>query len=71
MFFVRSILCEKGQFAYDFVQHPDRLSTPLERGNYGRSDEASRDDTLDHAAAANRNASDEHRRHAVNGIASG
>ena len=22
-------LCVKGQFAYDFVQHPDRLRTPL------------------------------------------
>ena len=30
-------LCVKGQFAYDFVQHPDRLKTPLIRGTMANS----------------------------------
>ena len=28
-------LCIKGQFAYDFVQHADRLKTPLVRDDDG------------------------------------
>ena len=28
-------LCVKGQFAFDFVHHPDRLKTPLVRGDDG------------------------------------
>ena len=31
----KGALCVKGQFAYDFVQHPDRLDRPLVRGSDG------------------------------------
>ena len=30
-------LCVKGQFAFDFVQHPDRLKTPMVRDEDGRA----------------------------------
>ena len=43
-------LCVKGQFAYDFVQHPDRLKTPLIRGDDGELHEATWEDALDKAA---------------------
>jgi len=43
-------LCVKGRFAYDFIDHPDRLTTPLIRGEDGELHEASWDDAL--AAAA-------------------
>ena len=43
-------LCVKGQFAFDFVHHPDRLTTPLIRGEDGELHEASWDEALDRAA---------------------
>ena len=39
-------LCVKGRFAYDFIDHPDRLTTPLVRGDDGELHEASWDDAL-------------------------
>ena len=64
-------LCIKGQFAYDFVQHPDRLKTPLVRDSNGELVEATWDEALDRAAAGFRKARDEHGRHSIYGIASG
>lgn len=64
-------LCVKGQFAYDFVQHPDRLTTPLVRGDDGELHPASWDVALDRAAAGFRAAVDEHGRYSVYAIASG
>ena len=43
-------LCVKGQFAYDFVHHSDRLKTPLVRGDDGDLHEATWEDALDKAA---------------------
>ncbi len=43
------ILCIKGKFAYHFVNHPDRLTTPLIRKN-GALTPASWDETLDYVA---------------------
>ncbi len=43
-------LCVKGRFAYEFVEHPDRLTTPLVRGEDGALREASWDEALDRAA---------------------
>jgi len=43
-------LCVKGRFAYEFVHHPDRLTTPLVRGEDGELREASWDEALDRAA---------------------
>jgi predicted molibdopterin-dependent oxidoreductase YjgC len=36
----------KGRFAFNFVHHPDRLTTPLIRGADGELHEASWDDAL-------------------------
>jgi predicted molibdopterin-dependent oxidoreductase YjgC len=64
-------LCVKGQFAYDFVQHEDRLTHPLLRGKDGELHEASWDDALDRAAEGFRTAAKIHGRQSVYGIASG
>ncbi|MYB92746.1 molybdopterin-dependent oxidoreductase [Candidatus Poribacteria bacterium] len=64
-------LCVKGQFAYDFVQHSDRLKTPLIRGEDGELHEATWEDALDKAAEGFRQANAEHGRHSIYGIASG
>jgi len=64
-------LCIKGQFAYDFVHHPERLQHPMVRGEDGELHQASWDEALDRAAAGFRKAVDEHGRHSVYSIASG
>lgn len=64
-------LCIKGQFAFDFVQHRDRLKVPMVRSSDGRLVEASWDEALERAAAGFRKARDEHGRHSIYGIASG
>ena len=43
-------LCVKGRFANDFIHHPDRLTTPLIRGEDGELHPASWDDALEYAA---------------------
>ena len=40
-------LCIKGQYAFDFVQHPDRLKTPMVRNASGDLEPASWDVALD------------------------
>jgi len=64
-------LCVKGQFAFDFVHHPDRLATPYVRGEDGQLHEASWDEALGRAADGFRKVVDEHGRYAVYGVASG
>ena len=64
-------LCVKGQFAYDFVQHPDRLKIPLVRGEDGELHETTWDDALDRAAEGFRKTAAAHGRHSIYGIASG
>lgn len=64
-------LCVKGQFAYDFVHHPDRLKTPLVRGDDGELHETTWDDALDRAAEGFRKVNVEHGRHSIYGVASG
>ena len=64
-------LCIKGQFAFDFVQHSDRLKTPLVRGEDGELHEAGWDEALDRAAEGFRRAYAEHGRHSIYGVASG
>lgn len=64
-------LCVKGQFAFDFVQHPDRLRTPLVRGDDGTLRPASWDEALDRAAAGFTEALRDHGRHSTYAIASG
>lgn len=64
-------LCVKGQFAFDFVHHPDRLSHPLIKEENGEFREATWDEALDRAAEGLKDAFENHGRHSVYGIASG
>ena len=64
-------LCIKGQFAFDFVQHDDRLTKPLVRGDDGELHEVDWNTALDHAAEGFRKVLKEHGRHAMYGVASG
>jgi len=64
-------LCIKGQFAFDFVQHDDRLTKPLVRGDDGELHEVDWNTALDRAAEGFRKVLEEHGRHAVYGVASG
>ena len=64
-------LCIKGQFAFDFVQHDDRLTKPLVRGDDGELHEVDWHTALDRAAAGFQRVMNQHGRHAVYGVASG
>lgn len=65
-------LCVKGQFAYDFVQHRDRLKTPLVRNHAtGELEEADWDTALDRAAQGFVTALKDHGRHSIFAISSG
>ncbi|MBK8977270.1 MAG: (2Fe-2S)-binding protein [Planctomycetes bacterium] len=64
-------LCVKGQFAWDHVQHDERLRTPLVRGADGVQRPATWDEALDRAADGFRRAAAEHGAKAVYAIASG
>ena len=64
-------LCVKGQFAFDFVQHHDRLDRPLVRETDGKLHETDWDTALDRAADGFRSIVDEYGRHAVYAVASG
>jgi predicted molibdopterin-dependent oxidoreductase YjgC len=64
-------LCVKGQFAYDYVQHRDRLKTPLVRGEDGKLHPASWDEALERAAEGFRQSAEKYGRHSIYGIASG
>jgi predicted molibdopterin-dependent oxidoreductase YjgC len=64
-------LCVKGQFAWDHVQHEERLKTPLVRDDSGELVPASWDEALDRAAAGFRKASADHGPHAFYAVASG
>ncbi len=64
-------LCVKGQFAFDFVHHPDRMTTPLVRDDHGQLVPASWNEALDKAAAGLLAAVNEHGRHSLYAVASG
>ena len=64
-------LCIKGQFAFDFVQHDDRLTKPLVRGDDGELHEVDWDTALNRAAEGFQRVVKDHGRHAVYGVASG
>ena len=64
-------LCVKGQFAFDFVHHPDRLKTPFIRDDHGQLVPATWDEALDKAAAGLLTAVNEHGRHSLYAVASG
>ncbi len=64
-------LCVKGQFAYDFVHHPDRLKRPMVRGDDGELHETDWESALDRAAEGFEKVLTEYGRHSVYGVASG
>lgn len=64
-------LCVKGQFAFDFVHHPDRLKTPFVRDDHGQLVPATWDEALDKAAAGLLEAVNTHGRHSLYAVASG
>jgi predicted molibdopterin-dependent oxidoreductase YjgC len=66
----KGALCVKGQFAYDFVGHPDRLTTPLVRTD-GKLVEASWEEALERAADGFKKVEAEHGRHSIYAVASG
>src|SRR5689334_20247709 len=63
-------LCVKGQFAFDYVHHPDRLTHPLVRGADGELHPASWEDALRAAADGFRRVERAHGRQAMYGVAS-
>lgn len=67
----KGALCIKGQFAFDFVQHDDRLKKPLLRQPDGSFKEVDWDTALEAAAAGFRRTYEKHGRRAIYGIASG
>jgi predicted molibdopterin-dependent oxidoreductase YjgC len=67
----RGALCVKGQFAWDHVQHDERLKTPLVRNEAGELVPASWDEALDRAAAGFAKAHRESGPHSIYAVASG
>ncbi len=64
-------LCVKGQFAYDYVSHPDRLKHPLVRREDGQLHETTWDEALKVAADGFHTVTQKYGREAIYGIASG
>ena len=64
-------LCVKGQFAFDYVHHPDRLKHPLVRRADGKLHETTWDEALTVAAEGFQRVVDTYGRSSVYGIASG
>jgi predicted molibdopterin-dependent oxidoreductase YjgC len=64
-------LCVKGQFAFNFIGHEDRLSTAFVRDDKGDLVPATMEDALDRAAAGLGGVLREHGRHSLFVIASG
>ncbi|MBT9171327.1 MAG: NADPH-Fe(3+) oxidoreductase subunit alpha [Actinobacteria bacterium] len=62
-------LCVKGRFGYDFVNHPDRLTTPLIKRD-GTFVEATWDEALDLVATKFKEAQDKYGPEALGGISS-
>lgn len=64
-------LCVKGQFAFDYVHHPDRLQQPLVRRADGQLHPATWDEALAVAAAGFQRVVEKYGRESIYGIASG
>jgi len=64
-------LCVKGQFAFDFIGHGDRLKHPLVRDENGELVPASWDEALDRAAEGFGKVIEEHGSHSFYAVASG
>jgi formate dehydrogenase major subunit len=64
------LLCVKGKFAFDFINHPDRLTQPLVRGEDGSLHPASWDEALSLVAAKTKQIIDESGADAIAGLSS-
>jgi formate dehydrogenase major subunit len=64
-------LCVKGQFAFDYVHHPDRLQQPLVQRADGKLHPATWDEALAVAAAGFQRVAEKYGRESIYGIASG
>lgn len=64
-------LCVKGQFAYDYVHHPDRLTKPLVRREDGKLHETTWEEAIQVAADGFRKVAQKYGREAIYGVASG
>src|SRR6476659_10215299 len=58
-------LCVKGQFAFDYVHHPDRLKQPLVRRGDGKLHETTMEEALTVAAEGFRRVVEKYGRHSV------
>ena len=65
----RGHLCVKGRFGFDFVNSPNRLTTPLIRKN-GKLEQAGWDEALDYVAENFRKIKEKYGSDAIGGIAS-
>jgi predicted molibdopterin-dependent oxidoreductase YjgC len=65
----RGQTCVKGRFGYQFINHPDRLTTPLIKRN-GRFEEASWDEALDLVASKFREVQEKYGPEALGGLSS-
>lgn len=63
-------LCVKGRFAYDFIDHPDRLTVPLVRETDGSLREASWDEALDRVVTGLQGVAERHGADALGFISS-
>jgi predicted molibdopterin-dependent oxidoreductase YjgC len=63
-------LCVKGRFAYEFVHHPDRLTTPLVRGDDGELHEATWDEALERVREGLAGVAERHGRDALGFVSS-
>jgi len=63
-------LCVKGRFAYDFIDHEDRLTTPLVRGEDGQLHPASWQEALSKAAQGLMGVAERHGKEALGFVSS-
>lgn len=63
-------LCVKGRFAYEFIHHGDRLTTPLIRGQDGELHPATWDEAIDAVAKGMKRVQNKHGRDSVAFISS-
>ena len=64
----RGMLCVKGRFGYDFIHSPERLTTPLIKGEDGQHHPATWDEALDLVASRLKQIKKKHGADAIAGV---
>jgi formate dehydrogenase major subunit len=64
----RGMLCVKGRFGYDFIHSPERLTTPLIKGEDGQHHPATWDEALDLVASRLKAIKKKHGADAIGGV---